>query len=368
MRDTIFMKNSENKLVSLSETLYQKEDHLQEIIANNPVLLAGEQINPDEPRKWILISREMGVPNEENGGAFWSIDHLFIDQDGIPTLVEVKRSTDTRIRREVVGQMLDYASSGSLFWKVEDMQKMYTGDLCSELGLSQEQCDNYWNTVDSNLKLGKIRLIFAADEIPETLQRIIEFLNNQMQNTEVLGLEIKRFTSTDGNQLFIPRIIGKTLQASEIKGKKKSKKWDRESFLKDVYDSSGEAMRQLAKKMIAEFEGMNCRIWYGTGATHGSFVVVYDKADGTKCQLFSFYPWTTGCFIELYFQYYKAPYDTEEQKVILKRKFEDALGIVIGEDRLNGRPSFAAEKLLDDGCYCGFKEIIEGMICGYGVE
>ena len=55
MRDTIFMKNSENKLVSLSETLYQKEEHLQEIIANNPVLLAGEQINPDEPRKWILI-------------------------------------------------------------------------------------------------------------------------------------------------------------------------------------------------------------------------------------------------------------------------------------------------------------------------
>ena len=244
MRDTIFMKNSENKLVSLSETLYQKEEHLQEIIANNPVLLAGEQINPDEPRKWI----------------------------------------------------------------------------------------------------------------------------HQMQNTEVLGLEIKRFTSTDGNQLFIPRIIGKTLQASEIKGKKKSKKWDRESFLKDVYDSSGEAMRQLAKKMIAEFEGMNCRIWYGTGATHGSFVVVYDKADGTKCQLFSFYPWTTKCFVELYFQYYKAPYDTEEQKVILKRKFEDALGIVIGEDRLNGRPSFAAEKLLDDGRYSGFKEIIEGMICGYGVE
>ena len=29
-----------------------------------------------------------------------------------PTLVEVKRSSDTRIRREVVGQMLDYAANG----------------------------------------------------------------------------------------------------------------------------------------------------------------------------------------------------------------------------------------------------------------
>lgn len=60
----------------------------------------------------------MDIPNDENGGAIWSIDYLFLDQNGIPTLVEVKRSTDTRIRREVVGQMLDYASSGSLFWKI----------------------------------------------------------------------------------------------------------------------------------------------------------------------------------------------------------------------------------------------------------
>ncbi len=101
MTNTIFFKNSENKLVPLNETLYEKEDHLQELIENNPSLLAGDQINPSEPHKWILISREMGIPNEEDGSSVWSIDHLFLDQDGIPTLVEVKHSTDTRIRREV---------------------------------------------------------------------------------------------------------------------------------------------------------------------------------------------------------------------------------------------------------------------------
>jgi hypothetical protein len=31
-----------------------------------------------------------------------------LDQDAVPTLVEVKRSSDTRIRREVMGQMSDY--------------------------------------------------------------------------------------------------------------------------------------------------------------------------------------------------------------------------------------------------------------------
>jgi hypothetical protein len=46
-----------------------------------------------------------------------------LDQDAIPAIVEVKRSTDTRIRREVVGQMLDYAANSVVycrgsFWKL----------------------------------------------------------------------------------------------------------------------------------------------------------------------------------------------------------------------------------------------------------
>jgi len=38
-----------------------------------------------------------------------------LDQDAIPTIVEVKRSTDTRIRREVVGQMLGYAANAVVY-------------------------------------------------------------------------------------------------------------------------------------------------------------------------------------------------------------------------------------------------------------
>ena len=56
------------------------------------------------------------------GGNRWSLDHLFLDQEGIPTLVEVKRGTDTRIRREVVGQMLDYAANAIVYWPVEELR------------------------------------------------------------------------------------------------------------------------------------------------------------------------------------------------------------------------------------------------------
>jgi hypothetical protein len=53
------------------------------------------------------VQAEIGIGEEPDRSARWSLDHLFLD---VPTLVEVKRSTDTRVRREVVGQMLDYAA------------------------------------------------------------------------------------------------------------------------------------------------------------------------------------------------------------------------------------------------------------------
>lgn len=45
----------------------------------------------------------------EGAAACWSLDHLFLDQDGVPTLAEVKSASDTRLRREVVGQMFGRA-------------------------------------------------------------------------------------------------------------------------------------------------------------------------------------------------------------------------------------------------------------------
>ena len=73
-------------------------------------------MDEDLPRRWLLVAREAGVPMREEGGDQLSLDHLFLDQDAVPTLVEVKRSSDTRIRREVVGQMLDYAANAVAYW------------------------------------------------------------------------------------------------------------------------------------------------------------------------------------------------------------------------------------------------------------
>src|SRR5437899_102976 len=125
MNPGIFLIQPNGELVEMNETEYEFEKQLQKLLADHPSLLAGNQINPKAPRRWLFIERESGIPAEEGAADRWKIDHLFLDQDGIPTFVEVKRSTDTRVRREVVGQMLDYAANATRYWPIAHIREQF---------------------------------------------------------------------------------------------------------------------------------------------------------------------------------------------------------------------------------------------------
>lgn len=215
-------------LVEMQNSAYAAEADLQDLLAKYPTLLPGRQINPASPREWLLIAREQGVPGTLGGPDLWSADHLFVDQDGIPTIVEVKRSTDTRIRREVVGQMLDYAANGVRNWPVERLR----ADLATLTGAEHADAavrgllerteqpgttvEEFWTRVESNLQAGRLRLVFVADVIPATLRRIIEFLNEQMTQCEVLGVEIRQYVSGD-RRVLAPTVIGQSSQSARTK-------------------------------------------------------------------------------------------------------------------------------------------------------
>src|SRR3954449_10125559 len=52
----------------MSERDYASEDLLQELLAKYRNLLGGDQIDSDEPRHWLLVSRD----SEEDGAGWWS--------------------------------------------------------------------------------------------------------------------------------------------------------------------------------------------------------------------------------------------------------------------------------------------------------
>src|ERR1700694_1078296 len=123
MSGGIYLLQGES-LVEMREQRYVGEEILQDLIERFPRLLAGDQLGAESPRPWLLVSREAGLPDDANSAGRWSVDLVFLDQEGVPTLVEVKRSTDTRIRREVIGQMLDYAANAVVYWPIEQIHVM----------------------------------------------------------------------------------------------------------------------------------------------------------------------------------------------------------------------------------------------------
>lgn len=230
MSGGIFLLRGEDDLVEMTETPYDSEEVLQSLLAKYPSLLAGDQLRTAEPRRWLLIAREASLPAAEDGGGRWSVDHLFLDQDAVPTLVEVKRSSDTRIRREVVGQMLDYAANAVVYWPTERLRAGFEAR-CQRDGLAGDELvrallddeeispDEFWQRTDTNLKAGRVRLAFVADEIPPELRRVIEFLNEQMSPAEVLGIEVRQYVGADSLRTLVPRVIGRTAEAEQRKGR-----------------------------------------------------------------------------------------------------------------------------------------------------
>lgn len=229
MTDGLFHVDGTGGMTAMSVTPYQAESVLQDLVENHPDLLAGGQIDPSSPRRWLLVKREQGVPDEEDRPSRWSIDHLFVDQDAVPTLVEVKRSTDTRIRREVVGQMLDYAANGVRFWPLADLRVAYEGtqrslgrdplDEVVQLTVDAEATvEEFFERVLDNLRSGRIRMLFVADVIPKELRAIVEFLNEQLDPAEVFAVEVKQYRAEgQSERVLVPHVFGRTEAAAASK-------------------------------------------------------------------------------------------------------------------------------------------------------
>ena len=363
MAGKIFVRHESGKMTELTQQHYENEDFFQTLIEDYPSILAGDQINPEQPRKWLLISREMGVPSEQGGNPHWSLDHLFLDQDGIPTFIEVKRSTDSRIRREVVGQMLDYAANATQYWSVEALKEAYERNADEEsmitlepLGINPDKVNDYWSTVDFNLRAGRIRLLFVADEIPSSLQVVIEFLNRQMGDVEVLGLEIKQYISGDGLTTLVPNLLGKIAGESKPGNRAKSVKWDESSFIEQAIELSGNEVAEICRKLLRTFESLGSRIWWGQGAG-SSFAAMYDKSQ--THYLFYVYNGSRQTHLQVYFKEMKPGLDSHEQKIKLKNALEKIPGVHIPEDRLSKYPSFPVSTLRKQSNFDLFVEALK---------
>lgn len=326
---------------------YEAETVLQELIAEHPQMLAGDDA---EHGTLLLIRREAGVTDQEEGGARWSLDHLYLDAAGVPTLVEVKRSSDTRGRREVVAQMLDYAANAATSWNVEQLRVWLEED-AQRRGSSADEAlreafgvddsEAYWGIVRTNLSAERLRLIFVSDAIGPELRRIIEFLNGQMTDTTVLAIEVKQYVDEAGTQqTIVPQVIGQTQQARQAKGPTRAtnSSWDLESVLARLGDRD-QREAQIARRLIDRLaRRTDLRMWFGKGAKDSS--VIFGRAGDTK-GLLALY--TTGT-VEARFKYLMAMPPFDEPGRI--RAFIDELNAIPGVAFPPGRYDWPNSPLL----------------------
>ena len=262
-----------------------EDRELQLLLEKNPDLLPGDQISPQEPRRWLPVKREMPVPDPSSGVDRWSIDFFFVDQDATPTFVECKRFNDTRARREVVGQMFEYAANGHYYW-TKDQLREYAEETAKGKGLSLEDAlrsiapedpsvDAFFERVEDNLREGQIRIVFFMEESPMELRSVVDFLNKQMERSEVLLVEARQFSHA-GVKVVVPTLFGYTEQARAVKRRVtvttpgERRRWDEARFFEDAEKRLDGGNLAALHRLYDFATGSATEISWGSGKVTGS--------------------------------------------------------------------------------------------------
>jgi hypothetical protein len=364
MNSTMFMIDAANGLTALSQADYDSEDLFQTLLADHPVLLA---VASGPSGRLLLVRREAPVPEAQDGPGRWSLDHLFLDGDGVPVLVEVKRATDTRARREVVAQMLDYAANGVAYWPVDQLVEAFSATVAKAGGepeqrlaefLDDKTPDSFWRQVDANLRSGRVRMVFVADRIPQELRRIVEFLNEQMRPAEVLAIEVAQYTAAGGARLLAPKLIGATERAATAKAVTSAKPpIDEAGWLESLRELKGGEATANAEKLLGWFKSRG----FITGATDSQDAMYarLSRPDGKPTWPF-FIRRSTGK-VETALQYLKdnPAFAAEEVRLDLLAKLKALPGVSITTVKSTGWPGVLLIDLSNPAVWAGFTAIAE---------
>lgn len=199
---------------------FVRESDLQILILNAPELLGplGTDL------RLIPIGWEVSLGPGR-------LDLLFLDSEGILTLVETKLKANDESRREVVGQILEYAAFTAA-WSTDSVKKIAEEFLASNrapvdiAGRTMEEAaairfdwptddeaellakaDALMAKLDSALKDGRLRIVCGVDERIENLERLVRYLSAH-SDLQVVLLQVNRFPVDGELSVLVPTLHG----------------------------------------------------------------------------------------------------------------------------------------------------------------
>lgn len=360
MSDRLYLVDG-HTLTAMEPSAPPDEDKLQTLIARY-----SELIGDDEDL--LLVRREQTVSDSEDSSGRWSVDHLFVTRDAVPVLVEVKRAVDTRLRREVVGQLLDYAANGSVYWTAADAAQSFTAKCLAEgtspeevlsdfLG-SEENTLKFWENLENNLRDGRLRMLIVADRIPRELARIVEFLNEQMR-AEVHAIELRYFESTDGRLTLAPRTIGQTEKtiARKVSAERREPISTDEWIEREITPHGNEVVTGVRKWIeILNRIGAETKV----ASTKGSIAAYVKDYEGNR--RYPLHMERSGRGTISFNWVYTCPgVATEATRHKFLDRFTQAIGRLTTKN-LQGYPAFPAKRLNDEAKAKAFEKIAREWI------
>jgi len=282
MKKILVVENRKARLVEAKK--FESEATLQTYLEQFPSLLPVWEVD-EEAAPLLTIGREVGVPS----GA---VDLLFTDTNGILTVVETKLARNPEVRREVIGQVIEYASFLST-WDADDVERQANDYLHSERATEdyhdlnvyealskvagdEVPADVFRERIDDNLKRGRIRLVIVVDEIAEPLRSTVTFLNS-FSTFDVLVLQLADFEESAARHIFIPSLFGYS-RPTRVESRRKV--WDERSLFADAEEKrTPDEVRVI--RGLYDLAVSTGRAQFGTGTTGGSFTYRV-SADGKQ--------------------------------------------------------------------------------------
>lgn len=183
---------------------FADEAELQKMLYEGPELVSLRDEHP------AVFIREAGLPGSGR------TDLLGVDADGNILIVETKLFKSREIRREVIGQILEYAA---YLWrmsyaKFDGLFLTREGKSIAELLMlktSQQTLPEFQDTVAANLQSGVFHLFIAVDEMNDELEKIIAYVSSLGPTLKLQALELRTYKFED-LEILAPQHYGEYLQ------------------------------------------------------------------------------------------------------------------------------------------------------------
>lgn len=243
--------------------------------------------------------------------------------------------------------MLDYAANAA-HWTVDKLIGwLQTRCEADELDLDDvllehtADPDGFWESVRTNLAAGRMRLVFVADDVPPALRRIIEFLNGQMTECEVLGIEVRQYLDESRQQTIVaPRVLGQTEAARQVKRTHDGRRWDRESLLRDLQARCSPAAVRAAEQILEWGERQQLVAQYGKGTTSGSVQFGIREDDR---RIFPFVVYSSGSVEFPFSRMHHRPFSDAALREQYRLRLNEIDGVDLPAEAVEKRPNVSLD-------------------------